>query len=136
MDINEINPIKSLNSAMQSVMAHMQQASEPVENPAKWIYKLLIEYIRKFEDSLDKEHEIGARLVSFGHDITFHIQNIGYFSPNIITFYGVNENDENVQLIQNVTQLNVLLIALKKREIIPRRIGFLKDKEENNTGQK
>jgi hypothetical protein len=93
-------------------------------NPAKWTYQRLIEYINSFERNLDQEHEVGARLVSFGSTVTFHIQDIGYYGPDIITFYGINEHDEEIQLIQNISQLSVLLIAMKKLGGQPVRIGF------------
>lgn len=43
-------------------------------NPAAWTYERLGNYIRDFEADLDNEHEIGARLVSFGQSVVFHIE--------------------------------------------------------------
>ncbi|HDD44296.1 MAG TPA: hypothetical protein ENG63_05490 [Candidatus Desulfofervidus auxilii] len=99
-------------------------------NPARWTYKRLIEYIRDFEKELDEEHEIGARLVSFGQVVTFHIQDIGYYGPDIITFYGITDKGERVQLIQHISQLNVLLVAMPKLKDKPRRIGFIREEGE------
>jgi hypothetical protein len=99
-------------------------------NPAEWAYNRLVEYIKEFEKGLDEEHEIGARLVSFGSNFTFHIQDMGYYGPDIITFYGQDDKGQDVQLIQNISQLNVLLIALKKLQDKPRRLGFILDKKE------
>ncbi len=93
-------------------------------NPAEWTYERLGMYIQSFEADLDDEHEIGARLVSFGQEITFHIANIGYHGPDIISFNGLNSNGEKVQLIQHYSQLSVLLVAMKKQQEKPRRIGF------------
>ena len=105
-------------------------------NPARWTYERLIEYIKDFENELDSEHEIGARLVSFNTATVFHIQDLGYYGPDIISFNGINENGENVQLIQNVSQLNVLLVAVKKIKDKPRRIGFDLEKKLNETKSK
>jgi|SRR5665213_2495886 len=96
-------------------------------NPAEWSYKKLMKHFKTFEDGLDNDHEIGARLVSFGQAVTFHIESMGYDGPNIISFYGISENGESVQLIQHVSQLSVLLVALKKLKDKPRRIGFLSE---------
>jgi hypothetical protein len=103
---------------------------QPNLNPAAWAYERLGKYFKDFEADLDEEHEIGARLVSFGQTVTFHILNIGYYGPDIITFYGINENNERIQLIQNISQLSVLLIAMKKLGDKPRRIGFLQEEKE------
>ncbi len=98
-------------------------------NPARWTYERLIEYIRDFEKELDEEHEIGARLVSFGQVVTFHIQDIGYYGPDIITFYGITDKGERVQLIQHISQLNVLLVVMPKLKDKPRRIGFIREED-------
>jgi hypothetical protein len=102
-------------------------------NPAKWMHERIVRSINSFEEKLDHEHEVGARLVSFGSDQTFHIEDVGYWGPDILTFYGVDRNGCKVELIQHVTQLSVLLIAVAKTNNEPRRIGFalLKDLERN-----
>jgi hypothetical protein len=74
---------------------------------------------KDFEAELDDDHEIGARLVSFGQNVTFHIEDIGYHGPDMITFYGRTESMEKVQLIQNISQLSVLLIAVNKQQSKP-----------------
>jgi hypothetical protein len=99
-------------------------------NPAAWTYERLGEYIKDFEAELDSEHEIGARLVSFGQSITFHIQNVGYYGPDLISFTGIDSDGQKVQLIQHMSQLSVLLIAMKKMDDEPNRIGFIWDKAE------
>src|SRR5260370_464539 len=99
-------------------------------NPAEWTYERLAEYIKDFEAALDDDHEIGARLVSFGQNVTFHIEDLGYYGPDIIHFDGRNDAMEKVKLIQHVSQLSVLLVAVKKQQDKPRRIGVILDKNE------
>lgn len=99
-------------------------------NPAAWMHERLGNYIREFEINLDQDHEIGVRLVCFGQAVTIHVQSVGYHGPDIITFFGMNSEGEKMQLIQHITQLSFLLIAVKKIADEPRRIGFLWDKEE------
>jgi hypothetical protein len=53
-------------------------------NPARWTHQRLGEYIQAFEAKLDQDHEIGARLVSFGQALVFHIEYVGYYGPDII----------------------------------------------------
>jgi hypothetical protein len=108
------------------------QLPDSVTNPAKWMYSRLVAYIKSFEEGLDKDHEVGATLVSFGQSITFHIENMGYHGPDIISFKGVDDKGQAVQLIQHTSQLSVLLIAVKKQTEMPRRIGFILDEQEKN----
>jgi len=54
------------------------------------------------------------------------IEGIGFFDPDIITFYGSDPSGAKNQLVQHVTQLNVMLRALPKtaEAAEPNRIGF------------
>lgn len=96
------------------------------QNLADEFHKRLIEWINDFHRDLDDQHEVGARLVSFGQTVTFHIEDIGYWNPSLISFQGKNENGEPVELIQHVSQISILLIALKRENVQqPKRpIGF------------
>ena len=92
--------------------------------PAKWTHRQFIECIYEFEKSLDDDHEVGARLLSFASEVTFYIQDVRYYDPHMITFCGSKENGEKLQLIQHVSQLSVFLVPIKKRSEEPVRIGF------------
>ena len=83
---------------------------------------------------MNGDHEIGARLMSFGSVVTFHTDDVGYFSPDIISFYGKDDNGQAVQLVQNISQLSVLLAAIRKLKEKPSRIGFIWDRSKNGGG--
>jgi hypothetical protein len=106
------------------------------KSPAQWAYERLGKMVKRFEAELDAEHEIGVGLVSFGTATEFHIEYIGYWGPDIITFDGLNAKGERVQLIQNVSQLSLLLVAMKKLGDQARRIGFLWDEGEAQVSSK
>jgi len=97
------------------------------ERNAEGVFYRLAAYIREFEANLDHDHEVGARMVSFGATIQFHIVDMGYWNPDIITFEGLDDAGRRMKLIQNVSQLNVLLVSMPKREEheVAQRIGFL-----------
>jgi len=93
------------------------------KSPAQWAYERIILYIQNFEEQLDSEHEVGMGIA--GGDVgAIHIQGIGYFAPDVITFYGSDGEGNRMQLIQHVTQLNVMLVAAPKIDDEPNRIGF------------
>jgi len=102
-------------------------ACQPVgdKSPAQWAYERLILYIRNFEDQLDGAHEVALGLTG-GEAGLLQIEGIGYFAPDIVTFYGRDDEGARTQLIQHVSQLNVTLRALPKPPDAetPRRIGF------------
>ncbi|WP_425051455.1 DUF6173 family protein [Psychromarinibacter sp. S121] len=95
------------------------------KSPARWAYERLILYIRNFEKQLDNQHEVAMGFTGAEAGV-IRIEGIGYYDPDIVTFYGTDPAGGRNQLIQHVSQLNVLLRAVPKRtaEDAPRRIGF------------
>lgn len=116
-----------MGTLVAPVPANLPRPQDHAENPARWMFERLATYIKQFESRLDDEHEIGARLVSFGANLTFHIEDMGYFGPDMVVFYGTNDKGEPLQLIQHTSQLSVLLVAVRKQQERPRRIGFILD---------
>jgi len=95
-------------------------------NYASEFYKRLMKWITDFDAALDQAHEVGVRLVSFGNSVVFTLQSMGYWNPSLVTFSGVTEDGSPVELIQHVTQINVLLMKLPRTDPSkPKRpIGF------------
>lgn len=95
------------------------------KSPARWAYERIILYLKNFEESLDNEHEAAMGFAG-GEVGVMRIEGMGYFDPDIVTFYGSDPTGAKTQLIQHVTQLNVMLRALPKatKKDAPNRIGF------------
>ncbi len=114
-----------------------EKLQKPVESksPARWAYERLVLYIQNFEEQLDTEHEVAMGFVG-GDAGVLRIEGIGYFDPDIITFYGSDGTGGRMQLVQHVSQLNVMLRATPKavKEAPANRIGFrlAKDLEAEN----
>lgn len=102
-------------------------AKTPVEqkSPAEWAYERLILYIKNFEEQLDNDQEVAMGFVG-GDAGVMRIEGMGFYAPDIITFYGSDPGGARTQQIQHVSQLNVLLRALPKHvdQPEPNRIGF------------
>ncbi|MGR3760495.1 DUF6173 family protein [Roseobacteraceae bacterium NS-SX3] len=101
------------------------QKLQPQKSPARWAYERLILYIQNFEERLDSEHEVAMGFTSGGAGV-LRIEGMGYFDPDMVTFYGSDGAGARTQLVQHVTQLSVMLRAVPKaREEAPaNRIGF------------
>lgn len=102
-------------------------ARKPIseKSPAEWAYERLILYIRNFEDQMDGKHEIAMGFTGSEAGV-LRIEGLGYFDPDIVTFYGRDDEGARTQLIQHVSQMNVILRAVPKEqpEEPARRIGF------------
>lgn len=95
------------------------------KSPAEWAYERLILYIQNFEEQLDASHEVAIGFTGSDAGV-LRIEGMGYFDPDIVTFYGSDPTGGKTQLVQHVTQLNVMLRALPKQveTAEPNRIGF------------
>jgi hypothetical protein len=123
--LREVHADPNRRSPDPGQMAMALSAPPDSKSAARWAYERLILYIKNFEDQLDDAHEVA---MGFAGDVAgvIRIEGIGYFDPDLVTFYGIDEDGTRTQLIQHVARLSVLLRALPKgpAQEEPRRIGF------------
>ena len=95
------------------------------KSPAQWAYERLILYIRNFENQLDARQEVAMGFAGADAGV-LRIEGMGFFDPDIVTFYGTDATGVRTQLIQHVSQLNVMLRALPRPsdDVPATRIGF------------
>lgn len=97
---------------------------------ADWKYEKIREQIEEFQADLPDDVDVCVALTSFGTSMIMQVTDIGYQNPDMLYFYGyVNGNE--AQLIQHASQLNFMLMTIKKDEPSrpARRIGFKIDDE-------
>ena len=97
-----------------------------LENQASEFGRRIYKKIQAFDATLDTAHEVGIRLVSFGQTVTFHLENMGYANPSLISFTGKTDAGDPVELIQHVSQISLLLMKLPRQypEKPKKPIGF------------
>jgi len=116
--------LSGLSEMMQiSSKALAWQNIEPIKMPeirdyhlADYQYEVLLRAIADFEAELDDNHEVVAKLASFGQSVIISIDRIGYSNPSLVHFHGSIENGSRVELVQHVSQINMLLIAIRKAD--------------------
>lgn len=112
--------------AAAEVRAAFEPALSPEDkSPARWAYERMVQYIRNFEAQLNANEEVAMGFAGSDAGVV-SIEGLGYYDPDILTFYGRDEEGMKTQLVQHVTQLSVILRAVPKvaPEIPARRIGF------------
>lgn len=114
----------ALGKALRMATQRKRRTQKP-KSPAEWAHDRLVLYIRNFESQLDTSQEIAMGFTG-GDAGILQIEGLGYFEPDMITFYGRAEDGVKTQLVQHVSQLSVILRAVPKTqpEEPPRRIGF------------
>ncbi len=118
------NPDGSINRSEETGEA-VSKTPPSQKSPAQWAYERVVLYLKKFEEGLDSNHE--AAIGFTGADAgVLRIEGMGYFDPDILTFYGSDPAGGKTQLVQHVSQLNVMLRAFPKQieNAAPNRIGF------------
>jgi len=122
--LHEVHADPEATVGLNTVPEALSKLAEK-KSAARWAYERLILYIQNFEKQLDGEHEVAMGFVG-GETGVLRIEGMGYFDPDIITFYGSDGAQGKTQLVQHVTQLNVMLRALPKpkKDQPANRIGF------------
>ncbi len=101
------------------------EADQAVMHAAEEVFNHLLSRIKEFQANLPEHFELGIQLANFGAERALHVRGIGYRNPNIIEFYGLLDGDKQVAVVQHVSQLNFLLVAVPPvAEQEPYRIGF------------
>lgn len=95
------------------------------KTPAESACERLVLYIRQFESQLDQSQEIAMGFTGSAAGV-LRIEGLGWSAPDLLTFFGRDEDGIRTQMVQHVSQLSVLLRAVPKLapEAPPVRIGF------------
>jgi hypothetical protein len=99
-------------------------AQKPYD-PAAWMHQRLVHQVMEFEKNLGPDHEVGGRFVEGPSGEPLHLSNIASWGPDMILFLGEFPDGRKWELIQHYSQVSLLLVAVKKINEAPRRIGFV-----------
>lgn len=113
-------------------IASIERAMQDVPTRYMWSdtqFEIIRDYIERFEESLDPEHEVGVMLTNFGQSILMQVTHITYEKSVLMIFKGF-VNGREATLIQHINQLNFMLTSVEKEPDRPKRkIGFTADDE-------
>ncbi len=84
------------------------------ENLAGTFYRRLLQWVSDFDQSLDEEHGVGVRSVTSGQTMVFHLSGISYCNPALMRFVGATDEGEPVEMIQHVSQINMVLVKMRR----------------------
>jgi hypothetical protein len=112
----------------ESLLGTVAQPAAPErhqKSPAEWAYERIILQIRTFEAQLDANQEVAMGFAGSDSGV-LQIEGLGFYEPDMLTFYGRDDDGMKTQLIQHIAQLSVMLRAVRKSQPSepPRRIGF------------
>lgn len=127
---------KAKNAKDQAVPKGVSDKPVEKKSSAQWAYERTVLYLKKFEEGLDDNHEVAMGFAGTDAGV-LKIEGMGFFDPDVVTFYGSDPAGAKMQLVQHVSQLNVVFRALPKNveAEAPNRIGFklLEDLDHDET---
>ena len=111
------------------INALIRDSADDNANAAKSAYAKITKLISDFEKDLPQDKKVGIALPAL-NNISVSLDSVSYWNPDIIMFYGHLLDGSSVELVQHVSQLNLILLALPRKEkLLSRRvIGFVTDK--------
>ena len=123
--VHEVHTDPDKTSPNGGTLPAKMQRPVASKSAAQWAYERLILYIQNFEKQLDKDHEVAMGFTGSDAGV-MRIEGMGFFEPDILTFYGSTDDGSKTQLVQHVSQLNVMLMAMPAARPVdePNRIGF------------
>ena len=96
------DPNTPLSAEQKPLPPELAASASEQKSEAQWAYERLVLYIQNFEEQLDGDHEIGMGFAG-GEVGIMRIQGIGFFAPDILTFYGADMTGAKTQLVQHVS---------------------------------
>jgi len=107
--------------------AFAPQAIKVRSDDADRVYKALANHIRFVERGLKNDEAVSFRYASFGGSLNVQLHTVGCVDGVLIMLMGTTQDGQEVQIVQHPSQINVLLLTMKRAEPEePRKpIGFL-----------
>lgn len=97
-------------------------------NTARQIASRLYEAVINYQKSLSNAQDVALQIVHFNTNTIIVVENIGYIDYSLVVFRGKDNNGRPIELIQHISQINVLMTAIPSQpqepEIYHRTIGF------------
>ncbi len=82
---------------------------------ARRYHALLSNRLESFRARVGSSHEVGLRLVSFGSNEVFYLDEIHHADPSLLAFCGVTLDGMPIEVVQDVSLVSVALQALPRR---------------------
>lgn len=102
--IPEIPTLSAIDPALFEIVDPSQAETQ---------FKIIMDTIKQFEVRIDDEHEVAIKVTMLGGTNMFSISEIDFFEPSTIHYKGW-VNGQPAELLQHVSQMNFLLLAVPK----------------------
>lgn len=96
--VREVHSEQGADTGVAVELPTALKESTKTKSPAQWAYERIIMYIQNFEKQLDNDHEVGMGFTG-GQVSVIRIEGLGFFDPDLITFYGQDDTGAKTQFL-------------------------------------
>ena len=94
-------------------------------NNAEYMAKVIGQRIVDFQSTLSAVQDVALQIIQFNNSITLYVTKVSHLGLGLIVFQGSDSANNPCEIVQHISQINVLMAIVSKPADIPhRKIGF------------
>ena len=94
-------------------------------NNAEYMAKVIGQRIVDFQSTLSEVQDVALQIIQFNNSITLYVTKVPHLGLGLIVFQGSDSANNPCEIVQHISQINVLMAIVSKPADIPhRKIGF------------
>lgn len=94
-------------------------------NNAEYMAKVIGQRIVDFQSTLSEVQDVALQIIQFNNSITLYVTKVSHLGLGLIVFQGSYSANNPCEIVQHISQINVLMAIVSKPADIPhRKIGF------------
>lgn len=94
-------------------------------NNAEYMAKVIGQRIVDFQSTLSEVQDVALQIIQFNNSITLYVTKVSHLGLGLIVFQGSDSANNPCEIVQHISQINVLMAIVSKPADIPHwKIGF------------
>ena len=94
-------------------------------NNAEYISKVIGQKINDFQSALSDNEDVALQIIQFNNSIILYVTEVSHLGTGLILFRGFDVEKRPCEIVQHISQINLLLMIVPKAPEVPhRKIGF------------
>ena len=90
-------------------------------NNAEYMAKVIGQRIVDFQSTLSEVQDVALQIIQFNNSITLYVTKVSHLGLGLIVFQGSDSANNPCEIVQHISQINVLMAIVSKPADIPHR---------------
>lgn len=123
-NLNLISP-EIMNQLSKDFQNKQLQNEIAKTNNAEYIAKVIGQKINNFQSALSDNEDVALQIIQFNNSIILYVTEVSHLGTGLIVFQGLDSAQRPCEIVQHISQVNLLMMIVPKSPEIPhRKIGF------------